>query len=152
MTQGTILLFEENAKALGDGEIDLSGATIKFGIVDDTITPTAPDATPTWSDYSANEVSTAGGYPADGVQMTNVAFLEVDGIATLQMDSFQLPKNAAGFTDAYWGIIYITGTDLALGFMDLGGPIQEDAATIKIRFNAAAVGALGDVLTITVNP
>lgn len=151
MAQGDLVIFEENAKQLTDANIDLAGGTWKFGIVDNTITPTAADATPTWTDYSANDVSAGGGYVAGGITLTSIENNEVGGIATFKADSFTLAKNASGFTNGYWGIVYESVSGLALGFVDLGGPISEVANTLNFLFNSVAVGSPGSIMTTTVS-
>ena len=148
MARGDLTLFEEFSLQLGDGEHNLSSDTLKAGIVDATITPTGSDTTPTWTDYSANEVSTGGGYPAGGVSLGNVDFSEVGGVATLDADNIALPQDPAGFTDGFWLILYndTNGSDAAFGFIELDGPISEVAGPININFNASGIA------TVTVAP
>lgn len=144
MARGDLLTFEELGKQIGDGEHDFSSDTLKLGIVDATITPTVGDATPTWTDYSANEVSTGGGYIANGIALTTVLFTEAAGVATLDADNISLSQDASGFTNAYWGIIYndTNGTDMAIAFVDLGGPVSEVDGPIAINFNASGIFTL----------
>lgn len=148
MARGDLTLFEEFSKQMGDGEYDFSADTLKAGIVDNVITPTAADSTPTWGDYSTNEVSTGGGYPADGIALTTVTYTEVDGVATLDADDLALSQDAGGFTDGYWVILYDSthASDQAFGFIELDGPISEVAGPININFNASGI------LTTTVTP
>lgn len=146
MARGDFTLFDEFALALGEEDHDFSLDTLKLGLVDDTITPTAADATPTWADYSANEVATTGGYTTNGETLTNVSFTEVDGVATLDADNISLEQNGSGFTDAYWGILYNDDSnDAAIGFIDLDGPVSEQAGPIAINWNATGI------LTVTIS-
>jgi hypothetical protein len=147
MARGDLTLFEEFADNIGKEIHNFASDTLKLGIVDDTITPTAADATPTWSDYSANEVSTAGGYTADGETLASVTYTETDGVATLDAANVSLAQNGSGFTDAYWGILYNSSAagGNAIGFVDLGGPVSEQAGPAAINWNASGI------LTVTVS-
>lgn len=148
MAAGDLTVFEEFALNIGAEAHNFSGDTIKVGLVDDTITPTAADATPTWGDYSANEVSTAGGYTANGETLSGVTWTEAGGVATLDdTGNISLSQDAGGFTDAHWAIIYndSSATDQAIAFLDLGGPVSEVAGPVTITWNASGI------LTVTVS-
>lgn len=144
MARGDWVTFEEFGHQVGDGEHTLSSDVLKLGIVDATITPTLADATPTWSDYSANEVSAAGGYVADGLTIASVTWTEADGLSTLDGTNISLAQDGSGFTDAYWGILYndTNGTDMAIAFIDLGGPVSEQAGPVAINWNASGMATL----------
>ena len=51
MARNDWVTFQEFAKDLGDKTHALASDTLKLGIVDATITPTANDTTPVWADY-----------------------------------------------------------------------------------------------------
>jgi len=133
--------FEEFSEQLGNEQHNFSSDTLKAGLVDSTITPTAGDTTPTWTDYSANEVGTGGGYPAGGITLSSVTWTETGGTATLNAVDLALAQNGSGFTDAYWLILYndTNATDMAIGFLDLGGPVSEVAGPITITWNALGI-------------
>lgn len=147
MATGDVTLFEEFAENIGGGDHTLNSDTLKVGLIDNTAAPTAADATPAWGDYSANEVSTAGGYTANGETLTSVTWTEAAGVGTLDAANVSLAQNGSGFTDAYWGIIYndTHASDLAIGFVELGGPVSEQAGPIEIQWNASGI------LTVTVS-
>jgi len=153
MARGDFTVYEEFALTLGTESFNFSSDTLKLGIVDNTLTPTAAtpaadDTTPTWGDYSANEVSTGGGYPAGGKTLTGVTWTEAGGVATLDdTGNVSITQDAGGFTDGYWGILYndTSATDQAIGFLDLGGPVSEAAGDITITWNASGI------LTVTVS-
>lgn len=146
MARGDLVVFEEFALNIGLEEHQLETDVLKVGIVDSTITPTAADATPTWGDYSANEVSTAGGYTSGGETIANNTYTEAGGVGTLDGDNISLSQDGSGFTDGYWGIIYndTNATDMAIAFVDLGGAVSEQAGPIAINWNASGI------LTVTV--
>ena len=121
---------------------DISTETILLGIVDATITPAADDGTPRWADYSANEVDTAGNYTAGGETLTTVVLSVIAGVVTLTADDVTIAMDALGFTDGYWGILYNgdATNDEAIGFIDMGGPVSEQAAPVVFEFPAGVVG------------
>ncbi len=141
MARGDLVVFEEFALNIGLEIFQLETDVLKMGIVDATITPAAGDATPTWGDYSANEVSTGGGYPAGGEVIANNTYTEAAGVGTLNGDDISIVQNASGFTDGYWGIIYsdTAAADNAIGFLDLGGPVSEVAGPITVTWDASGI-------------
>jgi hypothetical protein len=147
MAAGDVTIFEEFAEMLAQETFNFDSDTLKLGIIDNTTPPTAADATPRWGDYSANEVSTAGGYTANGETLANVSWSEADGVATLDADNVSLAQDGSGFTDAYWGIIYDddAANDEAIGFVELGGPVSEQAGPVAVNWNASGI------LTVTVS-
>lgn len=148
MARGDFTVFEEFAVQLGQELHTLASDTLKLGIIKNTAAPTASDATPAWGDYSANEVSTAGGYASGGITLSGVTWTEAGGVATLDdTGNISLAQNASGFTDGYWGILYNSSAagSQAIGFLDLGGPVSEVAGPIAINWNASGI------LTVTVS-
>lgn len=147
MATGDVTVFQEFAAQLGAENHDFSSDVFKLGIINNTAAPTAADATPTWSDYSANEVSTAGGYTANGETLDNVTYTEVDGVGTFDADNETIAQNGSGFTDAYWAIIYndTNATDMAVAFVEMGGPVSEQTGPIAFEWGASGI------FTITVS-
>lgn len=148
MAAGDITVFEEFADQIANEKHDFTNDTFKLGLIDNTTPPAAADATPTWGDYSANEVSSAGGYTAGGETLTYVGVTkwgEAGGVGTFDADDISLAQNGSGFTDAYWGILYndSEATDMAIAFVELGGPVSEQAGPVNINWNASGI------LTIT---
>ena len=142
MAQGDLTVFDEFVLDLGKKVHNLSADTIKVGIIDNTTPPTAADATPRWGDYSGNEVSAAGGYVADGLTLSGVTFTESGGTATFDdTGNISLSQDGSGFTDGYWGIIYnsTAGNNEAIAFVDLGGPVSEQAGPVNINWNASGI-------------
>ena len=143
MATGTLTLFEEFAGQIGSENhvFTTGGDVIKVGLVDNVVTPTAADATPNWSDYSVNEVGTGGNYTATGETLANQTYTEVAGVANFDADNIDIAQNAAGFTNAYWAIIYndTNATDMAIGFVELGGPVSEVSGPISINWNASGI-------------
>jgi hypothetical protein len=150
MAKGDVVIFQTAMYDLLKGTHgDLSAATIKCGIVDDTITPVANLATPNWSDFVANEVATTGNYTANGETLTTVVLAMVGGIATLTADDVVVAEHASGFLDGYWAIIHnSTASGAAIFAIDLGGPESEQAGDVSIEFSGGVVFQLpANVLT-----
>jgi len=147
MARGDLTVFEEFADQLGEEKHNFASDTLKLGLIDNTTAPTASDATPTWSDYSGNEVATTGGYTANGETLASVTWTEASGVATLDADNVSLAQDGSGFTDAYWAIIYndTEATDMAIAFIELDGPVSEQAGPVNVNFNASGI------LTVTVS-
>jgi hypothetical protein len=120
---------------------DLSAATIKLAICDDTITPEADDGTPRWADYSANEVSEAGNYVAGGITLTTVTVTMIGGICTIKADDVNIAEHASGFLDGYWAFVVNTtaAANQILGFFEMAGPVSEQESDVDFEFPAGVV-------------
>ena len=152
MARGDLTVFDEFTISIGEGKINLETDTFKLGLIDNVVTPLQNTATPTWDgtssqEYDGNEVSTGGGYPAGGMPISGPELIRAAAVATFDDDgsNLSLAQNGSGFTDAYWGILYsVTAANKeCVAFIDLGGPISEQAGPININFNASGI------LTIT---
>lgn len=153
MATGDLTLFEEFADDLGEGIHTLSTDVLKIGIINNVAAPTAATATPAWGDFSANQISTAGGYTGP-VTLTGVTYTEAAGVATLQANSFTISQNASGQSSVTaWAILYndteAVRPDAAIGFIELG-VIDITAGDLVIKFNNVASGSPGTILTTTV--
>ncbi len=153
MARGDFTLFNELAVALAEKKVNLETDTIKLALITNGVTPTANDTDPQWGagsgvDYDGNEVGTGGGYTAGGLACANPAFTRSSGVGTFDADDpATIAQNGSGFTNAYYGILYsdtATNKD-CIGFLDLGGPVSEQAGPIDINWNASGI------FTITVN-
>ncbi len=76
--------------------------------------------------------------------MASVTFTEAGGVATLNAADVSIVQDASGFADGYWGIIYndTNGTDMAICFVDLGGPVSEVSGPITITWNASGIATI----------
>ena len=139
MARGDLVVFEEFALNIGDGSHDLDSDSFKCMLINNTTTPTAASATPDTADFT--EV-TGTGYTAGGASLTTT-YTEVGGVATF--DSTANPswtQNGSGPTDIYWAIIYNTthaGTNDAIAFIDMDGPVSLQDGDISITFNASGI-------------
>ena len=141
MARGDLHWFESALIALGNKEIDLDGDTIKVAIIDNTTTLTTTLATPAWgaggsTDLSANECATGSTYTGP---ITLAKAWPMDNTPVLGIDIVQIDQDATtGFQDGYWATVYddTHANKLALGYLDLGGPIDLRAGPLRLRFNA----------------
>jgi len=139
MAAGDFVIFNEALVALFNGTHDLDTHDIKLAILDNTTTPSAATATPALGDFT--EVGSGGTYVAGGTSLT-ISLTQAAGVLTF--DSTTNPSwaaDAGNDVDAYWGLLY-NNTDAgkaAIGFIDLGGPIDMTATSIDVVFGASGI-------------
>ena len=141
MAQGDVTIFEEALAYMIDGGWEPADE-IKCAILDNTTTPTAADGTPALGDYT--EVGTDGTYVAGGTGLGNLGACVTEAGGTMTFDSATNPswaQDASNDTDAYWGLIYndTQAGDPAIGFVDLGGPVDMTAGDLTITWNASGI-------------
>lgn len=142
MATGDFTVFDEAKLALLDGTHDLDTHTFKVAILDNTTTPAAGDTTPVLADYT--QVGSAGTYTAGGNAVTP-SLAEAAGTVTFDAtDPAAWAANASNDTDAYWGLLYndTAASDDAIGFVDLGGPVDMQAGELSITWNASGIFTL----------
>ena len=149
MARGDVIVFDEAEFDAWRGVHTLPTDTLKLGIVDDTITPAKDQTSPTWSDFSANEVVATGNYTAGGETLTTVTFTMIAGIPTLKADDVNIGIHASGFIDGHWGIIFnSSASDAAICAVDMGGPVSEQADDVDFEWTGGVVAEFpSNVLT-----
>ena len=141
MARGDVTIFNEAKAHMLDGGWEPTDV-IKCAICDNTVAPTAATVTPSLNDFT--EVGTAGSYVAGGTSLGDLGTCVTQAGGVMTFDSATNPswaQNAANDVDAYWGIIY-NDTDtgnLAIGFVDLGGPVDMSAGDLTITWNASGI-------------
>lgn len=145
MAQGSVTLFEEFRKTIGDGSHDLDNDTFAIMLVNNTLVPTAAQATPDSADFT--EVSGTN-YSAGGIVVT-ATWIEVGGTATFATTSnAQWIQSATAPSDIYYAIIYNqshAGTTDAVGFIDMtpdGGTSPISLISGDITVNAGTIFTL----------
>jgi len=140
MATGDVTLFNATSEIIGDGTIDLDADSFKLGLVDNTVPPTATDTTPTWSDYSGNEVSGTG-YTAGGATLASVTWVLSGDTTTFDAADVTWTQNGAGPTNIYWGIIYddTAASKNALAFVEMGGPVSLQAGDVVVQWGASGI-------------
>ena len=141
MARGDVVVFEEAMAYMLDGGWEPADV-IKCVILDNTTPPTAADATPALGDYT--EVGTGGTYVAGGTSLGTWGDFITEAAGVVTADSATNPtwaQNASNDTDAYWGLIYndTDGSDLAIAYVDLGGPVDMTAGDLTITWNASGI-------------
>ena len=141
MARGDVTVFEEAKAFMIDGGWE-SADDIKVAICDNTAAPTAGTATPALGDFT--EVGTGGTYSAGGTSLGNLGTLVAEAAGVMTFDSATNPTwaaNGSNDTDAYWGIIYndTDASDLAIAFVDLGGPVNMATGALTITWNASGI-------------
>lgn len=141
MAAGDITIFEEALATLWKGTFSTSD-DIKCAILDNTTAPTAADTTPALADYT--EVGAAGTYTAGGTSLGTLTSMVSEAGGTMTFDSATNPtwaQDGSNDTDAYWGLIYndTNGSDLAIAFVELGGPVDMSAGDLTITWNASGI-------------
>lgn len=117
MAQGTLTLFEEFSKSIGDGTHDMDTNTFKLALI--TTLPTAADASPALGDYT--EVSGTN-YTAGGETLTTT-WTEAAGVSDFKHTGGTITwtQHASGPTNIVAGLIYDTTsavTNAAICFID----------------------------------
>ena len=141
MARGDFVVFDEAKAKMLDGDW---ASTDHFycAICDDTATPAADTATPVIGDFT--QVGDGGTYVDGGTDLGTLADLVTEAAGTMTFDSATNPtwaQDAGNDADAYWAIIYNytdAGKD-ALGFLDLGGPVDMSAGALTITWNASGI-------------
>lgn len=144
MARGDFTVFEEAMAYMLDGGWE-PGDDIKVAILDDSVTPTAADATPALADYT--EVGTGGTYVAGGTSLGNWGNFITEAAGVVTADSGTNPtwaQDAGNDADAHWGLVYnaTQAGDPAIGFLDLGGPVDMSAGPLTITWNASGLFTL----------
>jgi hypothetical protein len=141
MARGDVVVFEEGKAKMLDGDW---ASTDHFycAICDNTATPVAAFATPTFGDFT--EVGAGGTYVANGTDLGALSTLVTEAAGVMTFDSAVNPtwaQDPGNDVDAFWGIIY-NFTDAAkdaIAFVDLGGPVDMTAGDLTITWNVAGI-------------
>ena len=141
MARGDVTVFQEALAFLIKGGWEPTD-TIKIAILDNTTTPAAGDTTPALGDYT--EVGTGGTYVAGGTSLGTLGDCVSQSGGTLTFDSATnptWPQDGSNDSDAYWGLIYndTDGSDLAIAFVDLGGPVDMSGGDLTMTWNASGI-------------
>ena len=141
MATGDVTVFNEAKAYMIDGGWEAAD-DIKCAVLDNTTTPAAADTTPALGDYT--EVGAAGTYVAGGTSLGNLGTVVTEAAGTMTFDSATNPtwaQDASSDVDAWWGLIYndTDGSDLAIAFIELGGPVDMTAGDLTITWNASGI-------------
>jgi len=118
---------------------------LKVAILDNTAAPVATTATPALGDFT--EVGVAGSYTAGGTSIGTWTAAWSESAGTATFDSATNPtwaQNGSNDVDAYWGLIYndTQAGDPAIGFVELGGPVDMSAGSLTITWSGTGIATL----------
>ena len=141
MATGDVTIFDEAMAYMLDGGWEAAD-DIKVAILDNTTTPTAADVSPALTDYT--QVGSAGSYTAGGTSIGTWGTTITQTSGVTKFDSATNPtwtQNASNDVDAYWGLIYndTDAGDAAIGFVELGGPVDMTAGDLTITWAAGGI-------------
>jgi len=154
MAVGDITWFRAGLLAVGTKLIDLNADTIKLGLIKSAansgIDPTNITADPRWgaggtTNLATSQVNTGTSYATGGPTLTTKTFALRANVPTLRADIVTIAQDAAGFTNARWGILYESVTLRAIAFVDLGTDRSVVGGELKIDWS----GVDNDILTIS---
>lgn len=140
-------LFSNAVLEISKGQMNLSSDTFVCTLLTNAWTP-APNTNALWSDVSANELATAGGYTAGGVALASVT----DTLATATTTFTSANPSWSSFTAGpfrYAAIVRrasgsLVSGDLLLCYSDLtgGGTITGAGGTYTLTINASGIFAI----------
>lgn len=141
MATGSVLVFQEARAHMIDGGWEAAD-DIKCAVLDNTTTPAVGDTTPALGDYT--EVGVAGTYVAGGTSLGTLGTLVTEAAGVMTFDSATNPtwaQDASNDVDAWWGLVYndTDAGDLAVAFVELGGPVDMSAGALTITWNASGM-------------
>ncbi len=146
MARGDIHVFASGElKTKAGVALNLTSDTLKLGIVGNGVVPTVSTADPRWgsagsTDFSAQDMGHATAYTGP-ISLSGVTYTRSNGVNTLAASNVTVNQDAAGFTTAYYGIIYddTVAGKYALAFVDLGGPVSIVGGALSISWNASGI-------------
>lgn len=130
-------LYQRMKANLMNKEVDLEADTINVSLM---ATGHAFTATHNlWSEVSANELATAGGYTAGGAALAGKAVTQAE---PAKWDATDTEWTSATFT-AYHAVIHDltaqAAANVLVGSIDFGGAKSVSAGTFKIQWDAAGI-------------
>lgn len=147
MALGQVVWFNKAVERNGDGQFNLSGATVKAALLTAAVTPDIDDSDPRFGnggdqDYSATEVTPGGNYVAGGKTMGGAdKFTRSGNISTFTAGAISWAPDGSNPTNARWLLIYVDdgASYYALGFVDLGGTYDMTTGTLSLNPHANGI-------------
>lgn len=139
MATGDFVVFNEALAYMIDDGWEAAD-DIKCAILDNTATPTQAFATPALTDFT--QVGTAGTYVSGGTSLGNLGTCVTQTSNVMTFDSATNPTwaaHASNDTDAYWGLVYHVTSGKAIGYIDLGGPVNMSTLALTITWHTSGL-------------
>ena len=161
MAQGTNALFDEFAKSIGDGRIDLDTHSFKIALVTLQVggapTIAKTDAVPTWgaggtTNLAASEVVPGGGYTAGGILLTGVTWLQTAGVASFVANDVSWTSAASGDPATIKTAVVYSDTATnkdCVGFIDM---TADGTTAISLLAGDVSVAFTGSEIFTLTNP
>lgn len=144
MAAGNFTVYTKAVQNLGDAAFNFPADTLVMALLTASYTP-AVNTDALWSDVSAFEVATGGGYTAGGVVLAGVSWTIVAATNVLTCTA---PTWAAFTATFKYAVIVrraggaLAGTDKLLGYFDAnsgGGSVTGGGGTLTVTPNAAGI-------------
>jgi hypothetical protein len=144
MPAGPFIPFSAAVEAVTKANLDLDGSTIVATLHGASWTP-AVNADDTWSDLSASEFATAGGYTAGGQALASITVTRSGAVTTF--DAADVTWSALTMTNVKYLVLTrraggsLAAGDLLLGYMELesGGVVSPSAQNLTVAWNASGI-------------
>ena len=144
MAAGSFVEYTKAVLEMGQGAFNLGSDTYIMALFTSSYTP-APNSDAVWSDISANEVATGGGYTAGGAVLSGVTWTQSTATNTFTCTAPTWSSFTATFK--YAVIVRraggsVTGTDKLLCYFDAnsgGGSVTGGGGTLTITPNASGI-------------
>lgn len=150
MATGTMKWFAQGLHDIGNKIHDLDGDDWRMGIVTG-VTPAVNTAAPHWggtgtTNYATSQVATTGTSYTGPIVLTSEAWTLTSTGAAMDFADVSLAKDASGFTNGGYGIIY-NNTDAnkrAIGYIEISATNAASLVigAINITFNASGTLSL----------
>lgn len=148
MSAGDFKWFAQGLHDLGNKIHDLDADDLRLGYITDAVTPAVNTTAPHWggtgtTNFASNQVATGTAYTGP-IALASESWVAGATGPVLDSADIAVAQDAAGFTNARWGIIY-NNTDAnkrALGFVDLGSNRSIVGGPLTLEINAAGMLAL----------
>ena len=143
----TGVVFNLFKQKLLEGAVNFTSDTIKCALFASTLTPNI-DTQEFFSDISANELATAGGYTAGGATLASktVTTDDTDNEGVLDCADIEWTADGSGFTCRYAVLYKDTGdpaTSLLIGYWDFGGDQNPVSVAFNLVINAEGLLNIG---------
>ena len=144
MPAGPFIPFSAAVEAVTKANLDLDGSTIVATLHGASWTP-AVNADDTWSDLSASEFATAGGYTAGGQALTSITVTRAAAVTTF--DAADVTWSALTMSNVKYLVLTrraggsLVAGDLLLAYMELeaGGVVSPSAQNLTVAWNASGI-------------
>lgn len=146
MAAGAFTVYSNAALEIGKGQMNLATDTYVVTLINNSYTP-APNTDSLWSSVSADELTTANGYTAGGITLSQT-FVLATATSTFTATSPAWTLFSAG--PFRYGVIVrraggsLAGSDLLLCYSDLGGgsTITGSGGTFTISISGSGIFAI----------